>query len=285
VVPVASKLTLAVLAALLGWSSPRPPDFWSGLGNADERAFQTALRTCLSAVDAHDLASAQGAARRAAETRPDRFEGHLLFALISEELGQPEAAPAFSRAITLDDRFLMHLLGADYASSAFARAADFPRAAEIACDAARRAPPSPTRVELFERCGAALMAAGPEHLEAARRALELGEPERPSPRYVMVLALAFDRAGAHDHALVVLRPLGTRPLDEHTASFMVGSEEDRAAAEGLLAEALHRTREATNAYERAAARGPWAEHARTAGARLLTRISPVVTPAPRPRRR
>src|SRR5690349_20556854 len=92
VVPVASKLSFALLAALLAWESARPPDFWSGLGHPETRAFNTAIRETMVALDANELVPAIARATRAVTLSPERFEGHLLLALALEEAGRSEAA-------------------------------------------------------------------------------------------------------------------------------------------------------------------------------------------------
>jgi hypothetical protein len=211
---------------------------------------------------------------------PDRFEGNLLLGIAYEELGRPEAAASFAAAYEASPGWARNPIGADYASRAFSRAGSFDRAAELACAAARTMDPSNERAELFERCGAALMAVGPTNLEAARRALELGEPERPSPRYVVLLAMALDRGGAHEHALAMLRPLAVRALDEHVPTFIVGTQEDREYAIALLSDSVNRGRDALAAYERAATRGPWRE---VAAARSRGAAPAPVTERPRPR--
>lgn len=288
-VEAASKLTLVLLASLLGWRDPTPPDFWSSLGEPESRVFVAALRESMRAHDTGDVNGAERAAARAVALMPDRFEGHLLLGLAQEGLLRDEAAASFARALALEARWARDPVAADYASSAFARVRDFAGASAIACDAARSAEPSLVRAELFERCAAARLALGPASLDEARRFLDLAEYERPTPRFLILLALAYDRSGEHARALVTVRPIAQRALDEHIADELVGHPSDVLAANGLLFEALNRMREAVTAYEAAAAEGPWREHARAAASRAavpVARPSSVTSPArPAPRRR
>lgn len=282
---IQTKLTLALLATLLGWSSPTPPDFWVGIGHPEEREFHADLRASAVALDTNDAARAAEAARRATSRLPDRFEGHLLLALALEARADPAAATHFARALALESRWASHPVAADYASAAFVRARDFVHAAELACAAARAVEPSELRALLFARCGAALMAAGPDTLDAARRALELGEPPRPNAAYIVLLALAFDRGGAHEHALVLVRPIASRALEDQAHDDIEGDDADRLTARALLLEAAGRTRDAALAYERAAATdAPWRSHAQAAADRLRAPQPSAPTP-PRTRGR
>jgi tetratricopeptide (TPR) repeat protein len=249
----------------------RASDFWEDVRDPGLPAYRADVRRAEVAYRARRYPEALAFAEHARGLRDDLPEAPRLQGLALGAMGHvPDAIAALERALALDPAaFDDAMIGAEAAHIAV-RGEAWALAAAILERAVAAMPPSPSRRAFYAEYGDVLLTLGPAHLEASVRAYEvaLRDGGGHDARAALGLALALHRAGRRADAERRLDEVRRAIRVEGVLASVAGPLAERNARRALLHEAAGRRSEALAAWEAAAERPEWAEHARAQIARL-----------------
>ncbi|MDH5492965.1 MAG: hypothetical protein OEY14_13505 [Myxococcales bacterium] len=271
-------------AGLARSSGARASDFWEEVRNPGMRAHGRDMAAGRAALAERQYAQALTAANRARDRHPERADAHVLRALALSGLGhRQDALEAAREALRLDSAaFDAPHEGGGMATTA-AEAGDFALAAEILGRLVRMMRPSGLRRFLYALYADVLSALGPEREQDCVRAYQIATRARAAvdPRVAIGLAIALHRRGEVERAAELARS-AQRVGDLATfLALLPLPEEERAARLAVAAEAAEQSETASEHWARAAAGGPWAEHASA----QLERLNEAAATPPRRGRR